>query len=166
MLEKVGDSMLCIIDLDGSVCDWRARAKKAGVMPSRHHKDHFQAWLDAVQSEKSLAKDKPITEVVNIIDSLMQAGHLIVFLTGRSEKYRTVTERWIQKTLHLFNPRVIMRNETDFRSAADYKRAALKGILRDNRGPVLAVDDDYDGDTAEVYRKLGIVHLKVMELPK
>lgn len=94
--------------------------------------------------------------------SLADAEYDIVFLTGRSEKYRDVTERWLSDKCHINAPHLIMRDNEDWRSAAEYKDSQIKKLLKLYTPQyVLAVDDDYDGDTAAVYKSYGIVHLKV-----
>jgi hypothetical protein len=55
-----------------------------------------------------------------------------------------------------------MRSNNDWRSAGEYKESKIKKVLKLYKADyVLAIDDDYDGDTAAVYKKYGIVHLKV-----
>ena len=152
-----------MVDIDGSIASWKKRAEKAGVMPCRSKLEHFQAWLDAVQNEKSLSEDEPIIPVVETVLSLRQQGHTVVFLTGRSEIYREVTEAWITHHLFIKQPAVFMRGKSDYRSAAAYKRDKLTIILENSEEKfVMAIDDDHDGDMADVYNELGIVHLKVM----
>lgn len=154
--------MLVLVDLDGTICDWAKRAKKAGVQPDRDNKEAFQEWLDRVQNEKSLAKDEPILEVVKAVNALYTDGYRIVFLTGRSENYRRVTTNWLLRHLSIASPVLYMRGDSDGRSPAKYKESVIKTLLKEHRGHVLAIDDDFDSDTNAVYKKLGIVHLKVM----
>jgi hydroxymethylpyrimidine pyrophosphatase-like HAD family hydrolase len=153
--------LLVIVDIDGTLSNWHKRAKRAGIAPPRHHRDRFQAWLDAVQNEESLLKDAAINPVISTVRALDKAGHNIIFLTGRSEKYKKVTERWLRKHVGRDYP-LHMRSGTDFRSAADYKESKLKVFTKSVKGSIIAIDDDFDGDTTKVYEKMGILHLKVM----
>lgn len=158
--------MLIIVDIDGTIADWSRRAKKAGIAPERSDKKAFQNWLDSLQSEEELVKDTPIWEIVELVKRMQETAQ-IVFLTGRSDRYRGVTMEWLHKLPFNFNMyrslMLRMRTNKDYRSAAEYKKEALMHILTEYpHQNVLAIDDDYDGDCTAVYAELGIRHLKVM----
>lgn len=154
--------MLIICDIDGTIANFEKRAKKAGTAPSREDRPAFQAWLDRVQNNKTLAKDEPISEVVNCVNALHESGYKIVFLTGRSDIFRNVTMRWLMQNTNITSPILHMRTDGDWRSAAHYKESKIRAILKEHKGSILAIDDDYDNDTTHVYAKYGIKHLKVM----
>lgn len=145
------------------MANWEERSKKAGMQPDRTDRQAFQKWLDTLQTEENLHNDAPLVEVISAVNSLYADGHRIVFLTGRSEIFRTVTTTWLLRHTDIASPCLFMRSSNDWRSAAEYKEAQLKMILKDEKELVLACDDDYDGDTTHVYRKMGIRHLKVMK---
>lgn len=154
--------MLLIVDIDGTIAELKDRIAIAGQEPDRTDKAAFQHWLDMVQSEELLAKDKVISEVTTLVHTMYRAGHKIVYLTGRAERYRNVTKAWLKQN-HLVG-KLWMRQDNDWSSAGDYKFNQLKKILIENMpDTALAIDDDPTGDTSVRYSELGIVHLKVME---
>lgn len=160
--------MLLIIDIDGSIADLSKRMAIAGQQPDRSNKVEFQKWLDTLQSIKSLSEDEPIYGTKHLIKYLDILNECVgketinfVYLTGRAEKYRHVTEFWLAK--HKFpEAKLIMRNNNDWRSASEYKEDHIKELAESYVGTVIAIDDDYDGNCSEVYKNYGITHLKVM----
>lgn len=97
-----------------------------------------------------------------LIEDLVIGEHDIVYLTGRSEKFRAVTKLWLFKNGFPDCP-LIMRSNRDWRTPSKYKEAKLKKLLyKNNKAPWLAIDDDYSNDCSEMYRKHGGTHLKVM----
>lgn len=153
--------MLLIVDIDGTLADIVPRMNKAGTPPDRRDKHAFQNWLDVLQDEDDLINDPPISEVIALVHTMKRAGHQIVYLTGRAEKYRNTTQAWL-KRYGLFG-KLFMRSNEDWRSAHDYKEYMLKGILSEYAPDIcLAIDDDYDDDVTHAYSRLGIQHLKVM----
>lgn len=164
-LLKVGGFMLLVLDIDGTLADIRPRLKKAGKMPSRKNKKEMQKWIDKLQPVKALSKDRPIRPMQELANSIrgQMSPVTLVYLTGRSEKYRRVTEEWLQK--HGFFPGpLIMRGNNDWRPARLYKEGEMKKIAEqfDSSHNVIIIDDDYDGDCSEMYRKNGWLHLKVL----
>lgn len=155
--------MLIIFDLDGTLADIGPRLNKAGKQPCRlSNPAAFQQWLDEVQDDKSLSEDLPISEVLTVYHALKQTAHTTVFLTGRSEKYKGVTQKWMKNWRLVGN--LYMRRADDHRKPADMKKDYIIEILKEyNPQTVLAIDDDPEGCTTKVYSELGILHLKVMD---
>lgn len=156
--------MFVIVDIDGTLADIKKRTEIAGDCPDRKDRQAFQKWLDTLQDEKLLIKDAPIDEVIKTVLALKIMKHRMVFLTGRSEKYRNVTQTWLNK--YAPDAPLYMRDNNDWRKAAEYKEATIKKLLDHYQvipgvEKVLAIDDDYDGDCNAMYLRLGIVHLKV-----
>jgi hypothetical protein len=153
--------MLVVCDLDGTCANWGEREKRAGKRPRGSSRHALQLWLDRLQSDKILIKDKIIYPVYVLLHRLTISDK-IVYLTGRTVKFEKVTRRWLKKKGFPPGP-LYMRDPEDWRPAGQYKRHQLKKILK--KYPiktVVALDDDPEGDTSRVYRKLGILHLKVM----
>ncbi len=154
--------LLVIVDVDGTIADLGPRLKAAGMEPDRTDKKVFQEWLDKVQNYDTLAEDRPIKGMRRIAIALDDHA-VMIYLTGRSEKFRAVTEAWLDK--HSFPAgELIMRKNNDWRSAARYKRQAIQSILKGypEITEVVAIDDDGAGDCEDVYNDLGITHLKVV----
>ncbi len=163
-MEILGGSMLCIVDLDGTICSIMVRLKEAGPEPARTDKKALVEWLDLLQNEDSLAADPPISAVVATVFALKQmGGHNIVFLTGRSDNYKAVTQRWLNR-YRLTNIPLYMRQPNDWRPADQYKKEQILKILGIYKPEVvLAIDDDPEGKTEKVYNDLGITFLKAFE---
>lgn len=156
--------MLIIVDIDLTLADARERIARAGKMPLRTKKAHFQKWLDSLQSAEDLLGDEPLTPLVNLIETLEATrGYKVVYLTGRSEIYRDTTQTWLRNKTFLPPGPLFMRKRGDWRSARDYKEARLLEIqdLLGLKGGI-AIDDDSEGDCSAMYIKHGFVHLKVI----
>lgn len=158
--------MIVFIDIDGTLANITERNEKAGSNPGREDREVYQAWLDTLQNPGDMLEDAPVDGMAPLLQTLAETYHL-VYLTGRSNAYRTVTEAWL--ALHRF-PRaeVVMRGQKDWRKAAAFKEQAMLAKLEDfgwsetSERPVLVLDDDGDGCCAEMYKKHGWTHLKAM----
>lgn len=154
--------LLVICDIDGTIADIRARLRKAGNEPDRLDKKAFQEWLDKVQDFASLSADKPIVGMFRVLTALSEHA-TIVYLTGRSEKYRAVTAAWLDK--HSFpGGELYMRKDNDWRSPARYKKQSMRNILKGHTSvkEIVALDDDGAEDCADLYKEMGITHLRVI----
>tara|TARA_B100001093_G_C26675757_1_gene948214 strand:+ start:448 stop:810 length:363 start_codon:yes stop_codon:yes gene_type:complete len=65
--------------------------------------------------------DKPIYQIINKIKILKNSGNEIVFLTGRPEKYRLITENWLKKYFS-FEINLLMRKDNDRRNKLEIKK--------------------------------------------
>lgn len=114
--------MLVLVGLDGTCCDssWRR--------PSIEEKgwDHYHSLL---------AGDEPICHIRDLVDSLYEAGHTVVAVTSRSEKWRGSTLGWLVKNAFSFHE-LMMRKVGDFRTEAEVKTSALPMSSR-----TLVIDD-------------------------
>jgi phosphoglycolate phosphatase-like HAD superfamily hydrolase len=121
---------LAIVDLDGVVADVRHRVH----FVERRPKDWDGFFAAAVD-------DPPHEEGLAIVRRLAQ-DHDVVFLTGRPERTRHDTRRWL--TQHgLDEHRLVMRPAGDRRPAAQVKLQLLRR-LADGREVAVVVDDDPD----------------------
>lgn len=132
------DKDIVVVDLDGTLCDTR-------------HRDHLikESW-DAFHAQLHL--DQKFDDVALFIDAASMQGKRIVLLTGRMEKYRVPTMKWLREQ-ELANSidELWMRGNNDFRKAYEIKVEALTKIQ--NR--VLVVLDDND-NVVEHVRNMGI----------
>jgi hypothetical protein len=119
---------LAVIDIDGVVADVRHRLHLIESRPKRW--DAFFA---------SSADDPPLATGVTLVRELA-ADHDVVWLTGRPERNRDLTERWL--AAHgLPDGTLLMRRDRDFRPAREAKRDQLRRLRRD-REIAVVVDDD------------------------
>lgn len=119
---------IAVFDIDGVVADVRHRL---------HHLRGYRAW-DEFFDEAEL--DPLLDEGAQRVHAAA-LEHEIVWLTGRPEWLRNVTEQWMARH-GLPCDELHMRGFRDYRPAARYKLAVLQG-LRD-RGIALFIDDDAD----------------------
>ncbi len=119
---------LAVIDIDGVVADVRHRLHLIERRPKRW--DEFFA---------SSADDPPLPTGVSLVLELA-ADHEVVWLTGRPERNRALTERWLADA-GLPGGRLLMRRDRDFRPAREAKRDQLRRLRRD-REIAVVVDDD------------------------
>lgn len=150
-----------VVDIDGTLADIEPRMSIAGKEPSRENLEQFQAWLDRVQTHETLAKDEPIQGMRNLLECVRAGAGYMVYLTGRSDKYRTVTTDWLEKHGFPVAP-IRMRKDDDWRTAADFKCMELRELRSYIELPCIVIDDDAGGDCSDMYDAEGITHLKVM----
>jgi phosphoglycolate phosphatase-like HAD superfamily hydrolase len=120
---------LAVFDVDGVLADVRHRLHHVASRP----KD-WEAFFGAAPL------DPPLAEGIAAVAAATRAGHAIAYLTGRPERCRAATLRWLADqglppgALH-------MRADTDRRPARITKVAALRRLARD-ASIVAFVDDD------------------------
>lgn len=121
-----------IVDIDGTLADLTHR---------RHHLEKkpkdWKAFFASVEH------DQPIKHMRSLIYGMALTNY-IIFMTGRHEALRGVTEQWLRK--HGFkydlSPLVMyMRPDGDFRDDAIIKLKLLQKARADGWEPVMAFDD-------------------------
>ena len=123
-----GDRPLAVVDIDGVIADVRHRL--------HHLEGRRKAWGPFFAAAPS---DGVHPEGAAIVETLT-ADHDIVFVTGRPEDLRAVTETWLDK--HGFGDhRLVMRGRGDRRPAAQAK-VELIAELAAERTIGIVVDDD------------------------
>jgi hypothetical protein len=133
--------MLVIIDIDGSIADWKPRNKAAGGNPGRGDMKAYKTYITAVMKPELLLTDKPVEGMLTMLRGLSNRdGVELVYLTGRSEAYRAVTERWLM--LHRFpEAKMVMRGVKNWAKAVSYKEQAFKA-LKGHHSTILAFEDE------------------------
>lgn len=98
-----------VIDLDGTLCD-------------SAHRDHHARNGDWDQFHALLTEDKPHPDVLHLMDLLFNAPDEVELIgcTGRNERYRIATERWLLEHGALLDC-VLMRPDHDFRPDHELK---------------------------------------------
>jgi HAD superfamily, subfamily IIIB (Acid phosphatase) len=127
-----------VFDVDGVLADVRHRLPHV----QRRPKDWpaFFAAMDA---------DAPLEVGIALAHDQAAQGHAIVYLTGRNESYRAVTEAWFLEH-GLPQGRLVMRRDSDRRPARQFKPEALRRLSRTFR--IVAVVDDDDAVVAVLKR--------------
>jgi predicted kinase len=106
-------------------------------------------------------RDLPNTPVIECVKSMHAAGHAIIFMSGREDKYREPTERFIAEHLPGIPYELHMRSSNDGR-----KDAIVKGELFDahvaEKYNVLFVLDDRN-QVVDFWRSIGLTVFQVAE---
>ena len=118
-----------VVDLDGTVADVRHRL---------HHLDGRPKNWDAFFAAAS--EDPPLVEGLAVVARLRE-DHELVYLTGRPEKCRRDTERWLDRH-GLPRARLLMRRAGDRRPARQTKIEILRRLASERPVDVLVDDDD------------------------
>lgn len=125
-----------IFDIDGTLAD-------------ASHRRHFleQSPKDWDAFYEGMSSDSVIEPVEFILQCISNAIYLrkfpveIIFCSGRPERYREITERWLEQKLDIYNYRLLMRKEGDFRSDEIVKQEILDQLKAEGIDVFLVFDD-------------------------
>lgn len=120
--------MIAVFDIDGVVAD------------VRHRLHHLRGWGDWSAFFDTADVDPLLAEGARLVADL-GGEYEIVWLTGRPEWLRAVTEDWLERQ-QLPGREVHMRPSRDFRPARSFKLDVLRRLR--SRGIAAFVDDDTD----------------------
>jgi phosphoglycolate phosphatase-like HAD superfamily hydrolase len=118
-----------IFDLDGTIADCSHRLPHIQKTP-KDWRAFFAACVD----------DSPIYHVIKLAQDLYAADARIVYVSGRSDECRAVTEEWLERH-ELPVGRLYMRKEGDHRNDDVLKAELLAELLADGWKPIMAFDD-------------------------
>jgi len=119
---------VAVFDIDGVLADVSHRLHFLARHPRRW--DRFFAAAD---------RDPLLTEGAARLRAAL-ADHDVIYLTGRPERSRRLTERWLARHGLPTGP-LLMREDYDYRPARWMKRDALRE-LAETRDVVSVLDDD------------------------
>lgn len=118
--------MLAVFDIDGVVADVRHRV---------HHLERRRSWHHFFAAADG---DALLEEGARLVADLARE-HEIVWLTGRPEWLRDITETWLIRH-GLPGAEVHLRPDGDYRPAPAYKLSVLRRLRE--RGIAAVIDDD------------------------
>jgi hydroxymethylpyrimidine pyrophosphatase-like HAD family hydrolase len=102
--------------------------------------------------------NKPVVEVINIVGS---TGVRLIFVTGREDKYRIETEKWLMQYVDVpFS--LYCRTTDDFRSDEEIKKEIYEKNI-EGKYHVIGVFDDRNRVVSMWREKLGLVCFQVSE---
>jgi len=131
---------IAVFDIDGVLADVRHRLHHVESKPK-----NWDMFFEAAVA------DEPLAEGLALAGQL-SADHEIVYLTGRPERTRTDTLRWL-KDHELPVGKLLMRREGDRRPARMVKLAIARQLADKGR---LAVVVDDDPDVVAALRDAGL----------
>lgn len=133
---KVGVPTVIICDIDGTLA----------------------LFGDANPYDRDFSKDRvnqPIQEI------LLSSRNRIILLSGRSEKYRAVTEKWLEKMVGAVYVDLFMRAEGDVRKDSIIKEEIYRAEIEPNYNVLFVLDDR--NQVVDLWRSLGLTCLQVAE---
>lgn len=163
----VGMKGTVFVDIDGTLADIEHRRVYVRSKPK-----NWPAF------ERAIPDDGPIQWVIDAVNRLYHAGWTVVLMSGRSEKSRQVTQRWLE--LHgVYYHALYMRREFEYdedgnvkltrkgKPLGDFRRddivkEELLGVARADGFDPNVVFDDRDQVVA-MWRKLDIPVVQVAE---
>ena len=139
-----------VFDIDGTVADISQRKDKA---------TREDGTIDWSAFYEGMENDTPFAWAVVMIRSFIKIDGLeIIFLTGRPEKYRGATDRWISKHIGLFKYTLLMRPDNCFDQDSVLKQSIYQDKI-EPKNSVLAVFEDRSRNV-EMFRKNGVICLQ------
>lgn len=135
---------IVIFDIDGTLADVSAR---------QHHL--MKKPKDWDSFFRGIPQDKAIHSMVRLCNILYASGIKILLCTGRREKDRAETVKWLAQEGVNYHE-LILRRDGDRRSDVIVKREMLAGI---DRSKILFVVEDRSG-VVEMWRSEGLVCLQ------
>lgn len=113
---------IVIVDLDGTLAE--THPDRHALAPSEQNKlstPHWNAFNLAAHM------DQPITDTINVVNALGQAGKVICILTGRSDIAADITNAWLKDNGVNYDA-LHMRSANDHRLDTIFKEEALRKI--------------------------------------
>lgn len=119
-----------IVDIDGTLTNLSHRLKFIqGCSKEQDWKKFYEG----------MANDKPNHDIINIV-KILAAKYAIILVTGRPEKYRPQTIKWLTKH-KISAPFLIMRPNGDFRPDHEVKGEIYEKQLK-GKSNIIAVFED------------------------
>ena len=143
---------IVLCDMDHTVSDSRPRDYLLETFPN----------VDWDAYHGKLIEDKPVIPIVNLINSLHMTGFVVVGLTARPEKWRSLTMKWLVQYGVMMDD-IIMRPDDGFEPAVTLKynmaieHFGSEDAIREN--VALLLDDR--SDITDRFKQMGITTLQV-----
>jgi predicted secreted acid phosphatase len=151
-----------VCDIDETLCDSKKRRQKVINKYGTEEK-----WTDECVNEfldpAAIRKDKVIPGAKNIIKIARACGKLFI-LTGRNERSRKETRKWLLKNLNITKDiPLIMRNNDDFLGPVECKENLFtQQVLKGHEDEKFVFFED-DPRIFSMFMKYGVV-LKAPEI--
>lgn len=135
-----------IVDLDGTIFDLSHRLHFIQNKPT-----NWPAFFRAAD------KDEPITDVLEVLYSLLAAGYHLVFITGRSDMIEDITRVAIEQVELGSEVELYMRKEGDHREDSIVKLELLNRAFPEpeDKDTILGIFEDRQ-QVVDMYRAQGL----------
>jgi len=142
---------IVICDIDGTIADLSHRLHFIQTHPKDWDKFH-----------SGCGSDQPISPICKILDAFESVGASFIYVTGRPERNRTDTLKWLD-AMSLPKPYALhMRKEGDYRNDDILKKEIYEEHLAPYRDKILFVLEDRSR-VVKMWRGLGLTCLQVAD---
>jgi hypothetical protein len=141
--------MFILVDFDHTISNAFWRDSIIGVVP----------WDEYHEESKH---DKPFWNVVQLLNSLWYAGHTIIGLTGRNEKFRKLTNDWLLEH-DIQIDEILMRPDGNFMKNGIVKKMLIEERFKGDYKNISFLIDDNE-DTILEFFNLGITTLQIRNI--
>jgi phosphoglycolate phosphatase-like HAD superfamily hydrolase len=148
--------VIYIFDIDGTIADISHRLHFIQTP------EHFRADANWRGFFAACDEDKPITEVVTILQCLSSEGHFIVLITGRSDECKEKTLQWMSDQMIDFDL-IYMRKEGDHRQDHIVKSELLDRYIEEFHPPKIDGVFEDRKQVVDMYRARGLRVFQVAE---
>jgi len=147
--------MIYIFDIDGTLADLSHRLHYIQQKPA-DWRSFFAGCPD----------DKPIVDMVYLARLIERAGHVVVYVSGRSDECREATRDWLKKhDLPAPARKIYMRKAGDHRQDSQVKAELLDELIADfppSHHQIIGVFEDRQ-QVVDMYRAKGLRVFQVAE---
>jgi len=139
---------IIICDLDGTIADLQHRLHH--IQKENTTEEDYRNFYSA----ESISADKPIQEVIDMVQKEEESGKTIIFVSGRSDESRQATEEWLKEHVDFPYSALLMRQAGDKRPDTEVKKDFLLQVLKDYE--IEKVYDDRPRVIREVWEDAGL----------
>jgi len=139
-----------IIDLDGTLCDCRHRMHYVKQSPP-----NWPAFFDAC------VDDTPNPAIVALYTMACESGIVVIYVSGRPETHRVLTEAWLTSHWLAQHTALLMRTAGDYRPDTIVKRELYEQHIAGKYEILFTVDDR--ASVVAMWRSLGLTCLQCAE---
>lgn len=134
-----------------------------GTLANNEHRQHFLDSKDWNGFFEAMDKDEPIDSVCRLAQSMSFAPVILMFCTGRPEKYRQITLDWLKNRAEIFllNENLMMRPDGDYRPDHEVKKEMLDKLRAEGHNIWFVVDDR--NSVVDMWRNNGVTCLQCAE---
>jgi len=136
----INNQKLVLCDIDGTVAN------------NNHRQNLLKEFKDWDKFFSQLKHDEPIEMVIEAVKQQVESNNLLIFLTGRPEKYREMTQDWLSEYFDEgFS--LLMRKDGDLRNKIEIKEEIFYESFERAQ---IKVCFENDCELIKLWKKLGL----------